>query len=154
MIPGMAGPPFPENAVEGSLVAIASTENPGVPLAVGYALVDISKIKNVVGEKGKAVETVHWYGDEIWKIGGSLEPPETKQLFGDLEEVTESVQKLELGGNEGTGETQEEVSEEKTAEASDADRLAQHQLGVKGGHLRSHLLFAYSFTFTNSLISS
>ncbi|RPA84265.1 hypothetical protein BJ508DRAFT_412950 [Ascobolus immersus RN42] len=131
MIPGLAGPPFPEKATKGSLVSIASADQPGVPLAVGYARVDIASLKNVVGEKGVAVEVAHWYGDEIWKLGGSLEPPESTQLFPDMEKMTAGVQGMSLSQEGETGETQADTTENSTAEVPDADRLAAHQLDTK-----------------------
>ena len=70
MIPGLIGPPFPEDARKGHLVAIASSNSPTVALAVGVAEIDISMLSKVVGERGKAVKILHWFGDEL---GGSGE---------------------------------------------------------------------------------
>lgn len=72
MIPGLIGPPFPEDARKGHLVAIASSYNPTVALAVGVAEIDISMLSKVAGERGKAVKILHWFGDEL---GGSGEKP-------------------------------------------------------------------------------
>lgn len=78
MTPGLAhGPPFPAKAVKGAIAAIASIESPTVPLAVGVCEIDISSLQKTQGAKGRAVQTVHWQGDELWawsssgKSGGS-----------------------------------------------------------------------------------
>ena len=67
MIPGLArGPPFPKAATRDALVAVASDERPSVSLVVGVCEIDVAKLQNVRGEKGKAVRSVHWVGDELW----------------------------------------------------------------------------------------
>ena len=67
MTPGLQrGPPFPAKAKKDSIVAVASLENPSVPLVVGVCKIDISSLQQVQGLKGHAVEGVHWSGDEIW----------------------------------------------------------------------------------------
>ncbi|KAL9081408.1 MAG: hypothetical protein Q9157_000127 [Trypethelium eluteriae] len=66
MTPGLAGPPFPSKATKDSLVAIASIDSPSVPMAVGICEIDINRLGSVNGQKGRAVRTVHWCGDEIW----------------------------------------------------------------------------------------
>ncbi|KAK4994159.1 hypothetical protein LTR66_005746 [Elasticomyces elasticus] len=81
MTPGLAnGPPFPEKATKGSVIAIASREKPTVPVVVGVCLVDVSGVKHVHGAKGAAVQTVHWMGDELWAYStsgkGGKRPPE------------------------------------------------------------------------------
>ncbi|MCJ1479689.1 hypothetical protein MMC13_008375 [Lambiella insularis] len=67
MIPGLArGPPFPPRAKLDSIVAVASLENPSIPVVVGVCEIDVSAISQVQGAKGHAVRTIHWEGDEIW----------------------------------------------------------------------------------------
>jgi len=66
MIPGLAGPPFPAGAKKDAVVAIANLDNPSVPLVVGVCEIDIASLKKAQGEKGHAVQTVHWFGDELW----------------------------------------------------------------------------------------
>lgn len=67
MIPGLAGgPPFPGEAKQHSIVAIASVEKPSVPMVVGVCEIDVSGLQKVQGEKGRAVRGVHWEGDELW----------------------------------------------------------------------------------------
>lgn len=70
MVPGLIGPPFPDAAKKGKLVAIASSESPSVPLVVGVCEVDVCGLTRVVGEMGRAVRVVHWVGDEIFNYGG------------------------------------------------------------------------------------
>ena len=78
MTPGLArGPPFPSKAIKDSIVAIASLDQPSVPIVVGICEIDISSLQQVEGAKGHAVRGEHWDGDEIWawspagKLGAS-----------------------------------------------------------------------------------
>ncbi|KAL1306597.1 hypothetical protein AAFC00_005281 [Neodothiora populina] len=72
MTPGLAnGPPFPEKAKKGAVVAVASIESPSVPVVVGRCEIDVSALGEVYGSKGHAVQTVHWAGDEIWAYSTS-----------------------------------------------------------------------------------
>jgi translation initiation factor 2D len=73
MTPGLAfGPPFPTKATKGSLVAVAATERPSVPLVVGSCEINISALTEVRGAKGHAVRSLHWLGDELWSWGSGL----------------------------------------------------------------------------------
>jgi translation initiation factor 2D len=82
MTPGLGnGPPFPNGATKGAVVAVAEYENPSVPLAVGICKIDVSSLGSVQGMKGVAVEMSHWYGDELWNWnsgskGGGKRPKE------------------------------------------------------------------------------
>lgn len=80
MTPGLwGGPPWPPRAKKGSLVAVARMELPGVPVWLGTCEIDVSALGIVYGLKGKAVDGVHWAGDEIWtwssSATGGREPP-------------------------------------------------------------------------------
>lgn len=99
MVPGIV-PPVPENAKRGRLVGIATTAAPGLPLAVGVAEIDLSVQEAFVGEKGKAVRMLHWYGDEIWKLGGSGSPPSIDINGTGLAEVEQKVEELALAEQE------------------------------------------------------
>lgn len=79
MTPGLAnGPPFHQKATKGAVVAIASLEQPSVPIAVGTCLIDISSLGSVQGSRGHAVQTIHFAGDEIWSHGKpGTNPPES-----------------------------------------------------------------------------
>lgn len=75
MTPGLAGgPPFPEHAKQGAVVAVASTDQPTVPVAVGVCKIDVSALQEVQGARGHAVETLHWHGDELWSYSTSSRP--------------------------------------------------------------------------------
>ena len=75
MTPGLArGPPFPSKATKDSIVAIASLEDPSVPMVVGVCEIDVSALQQVQGTKGHAVRGVHWDGDEIWAWSTSGKP--------------------------------------------------------------------------------
>ena len=75
MTPGLAGgPPFPSRAKKGAVVAIASTSKPSVPVAVGVCNVDVSALGAVQGARGCAVESMHWYGDDLWSYSPNERP--------------------------------------------------------------------------------
>ena len=74
MTPGLAGPPFPDKAKKGSLAAVASLEEPSVPIAVGTCVIDVASLKTTQGVKGPAVETFHWAGDDLWDWSTSGRP--------------------------------------------------------------------------------
>ena len=79
MTPGLAsGPPWPEDAKQGAVVAVAGLGSESVPMCVGVCKIDISALGRVQGMKGAAVEGVHWVGDEIWnwsQTGSGGRPP-------------------------------------------------------------------------------
>ena len=75
MTPGLArGPPFPSKATKDAVVAVASLENPSVPMVVGACEIDVSALRQVQGAKGHAVRGVHWDGDEVWAWSTSGKP--------------------------------------------------------------------------------
>lgn len=75
MTPGLQrGPPFPNKATKGAIVAIASLEAPTVPMAVGTCVIDVSSLGSTQGMKGHAVETFHWAGDELWAWSNANKP--------------------------------------------------------------------------------
>lgn len=72
MTPGLVrGPPFPAKAKKGTIVAVASVQNPSVPKWVGFCEIDVSSLQQVQGAKGHAVRGRHWEGDEIWAWSAS-----------------------------------------------------------------------------------
>ncbi|KAI9661937.1 MAG: hypothetical protein M1821_009177 [Bathelium mastoideum] len=112
MTPGLAGPPFPSDAKKGSLVAVASVENPSVPMVIGTCVIDVSSLDSVRGAKGHAVQTAHWCGDELWTWSATGRPgtPAPPHLEGwikdvpdgdDLANRTEDLDLEEDGGDEG-----------------------------------------------------
>lgn len=75
MTPGLQnGPPFPAKAKKGAIVAVASLENPSVPVTVGRCEIDVSALGSTQGTRGHAVQTMHWAGDEIWSYSTSNKP--------------------------------------------------------------------------------
>ncbi|KAF8246636.1 hypothetical protein K440DRAFT_602077 [Wilcoxina mikolae CBS 423.85] len=130
MIPGLIGPPFPEEAKVGALVGIASSERPTVPVAVGVCEVDVGRLEKAVGEKGRAVKVLHWVGDEVFKHGGNPakvpEVLEARRIDGEAG-IVEGVQAMgiaeegekkekEKDGSSG----EEEVRQLETKEIDDA----------------------------------
>lgn len=94
MTPGLQrGPPFPQKATKGAVVAIASLEAPTVPMAVGTCEIDVSSLGSVQGMKGHAVSTFHWAGDELWSWNPAgnpgSEPPSLLQGWDDDKEDAE-----------------------------------------------------------------
>ncbi|KAK3072367.1 hypothetical protein LTR53_006945 [Teratosphaeriaceae sp. CCFEE 6253] len=75
MTPGLArGPPFPERAKKGAVVAVASLEQPSVPVAVGVCEIDVSALQKAQGERGCSVTNMHWAGDELWNYSTNDRP--------------------------------------------------------------------------------
>ncbi|KAJ5620089.1 hypothetical protein N7510_004073 [Penicillium lagena] len=102
MTPGLANePPFPQRAVKGAVVAVASVDRHTVPLFVGVCEIDVSALGEVQGTKGHAVRGLHWEGDELWAWSSSPRPgcPAPEYLQGWDEEadgVEEGVKELTL----------------------------------------------------------
>lgn len=132
MTPGLAGgPPFPEKASKGSVVAIASTDSPSVPLAVGICEIDVAGLQQVRGAKGMAVENLHWAGDELWNYNqnGKAGVPPPKEIDGwlrnadeDLNEKTADMSLDDDGEGGGvpidSGETQTDANLKSAEETS------------------------------------
>ena len=124
MTPGLQrGPPFPNKATKGAIVAVASLESPTVPVAVGTCEIDISSLQKVQGAKGIAVETFHWAGDEIWSWSSNsnpgIDPPDYLEGWDD--------EKVDAGLATGTEALNLEDEEEDggiplNTERSDAER--------------------------------
>ncbi|KAF2146048.1 uncharacterized protein K452DRAFT_242546 [Aplosporella prunicola CBS 121167] len=108
MTPGLQnGPPFPEKAKKGAIVAIASLESPTVPVAVGTCEIDVSALKEVRGARGHAVRTEHWYQDELWSWStsgnpGAAPPPELEGWYSKegLEELQAKLEAADLEDDE------------------------------------------------------
>ena len=88
MTPGLLdGPPWPEAATKGSVVAMASS-NPGkdtVPVWIGVCEIDVSALGDVRGSKGRAIKGLHCVGDELWSWSstpGLSGMPEPESLAG------------------------------------------------------------------------
>lgn len=98
MTPGLANePPFPERAVKGAIVAVASVDKHTVPLFVGICEIDVSALGEVQGTKGHAVRGLHWEGDELWAWSSASLPgrPAPEYLEGWDEDEIEGVEEVE-----------------------------------------------------------
>lgn len=137
MTPGLArGPPFPAKARKGAVVAVASTVEPSVPIAVGICEIDISELQEVQGMKGHAVESVHWAGDDLWawspsgKPGG--EPPDSIVGWldepGNADDIVEQTEQLSINpdGNEGGGVSLQPQNGD-TVQTADGDVTAKEE---------------------------
>lgn len=147
MTPGLQnGPPFPAKAKKGAVVAIASLENPSVPVTVGRCEIDVSALGSTQGTRGHAVQTMHWAGDEIWSYSTSNKPGQNPpdRLDGWLpddvneEDITGQTASLTLAdedeggvaaGGDATGQEVEEEGQEEAVpmtskEIDDAFRKA------------------------------
>jgi translation initiation factor 2D len=122
MTPGLQrGPPFPEKATKGAVVAIASLEAPTVPMAVGTCEIDVSALDKVQGMKGIAVSTFHWAGDELWSWNPTgkpgIDPPDIIPGWDDEQEeetsLAERTAAVDLDDQEG-GVTLDEIPTERS----------------------------------------
>ncbi|KIW46063.1 uncharacterized protein PV06_01755 [Exophiala oligosperma] len=106
MTPGLVGgPPWPEAAKTGAVVAVAGLERPSVPVWVGTCKIDISSLGRVQGTKGAAVEGVHWDGDEIWNwsstgSGGRAAPERIEDWELEFKGAEERLAGLDLDEDE------------------------------------------------------
>lgn len=149
MTPGLAGgPPFPERAKKGAVVAVASTDRPSVPVAVGWCEIDVSALQQVQGAKGHAVRNMHWFGDEAWAFGangraGVQAPEEIEGWVRVLEErgLAEKVEGLEIEDQEAEADGGVAIAESEPAkdptngqvghpdlEGEDAEQQAQQEI--------------------------
>ena len=111
MTPGLAGPPFPQKAKKGSVVAVAGLSKPSVPIVVGNCEIDISSLENVQGVKGHAVRGVHWSGDELWSWSANGQPgiPPPDEISGWMDEAqnqdaaAKAMEDLDLEDNDEQG---------------------------------------------------
>lgn len=125
MTPGLANdPPFPERAVKGAVVAVASLNRETVPLLIGVCNIDIAGLGNVQGTKGHAIRGVHWQGDELWAWSSSSRPGQ--QPPGHLEGWDIGVEEPGEDEEEDVDEIQEgvgemELEEKDNGQADDGD---------------------------------
>ncbi|KAL3481883.1 hypothetical protein BJX99DRAFT_110280 [Aspergillus californicus] len=126
MTPGLAdGPPFPERAVKGAVVAVAGLDKETVPLFVGICEIDVSALGEVQGTKGHAVRGIQWEGDELWAWSPSSRPgvPAPEYIEGwdevteeDVEEeageIEEGVEGLALEDGQVAGHADEDLGED------------------------------------------
>jgi translation initiation factor 2D len=152
MVPGLAnGPPFPSKAKKGAIVAIASLDSPSVPIVVGMCNMDVNTLGRVQGEKGIAVETLSWIGDEIWSWNpagkaGIDAPGHIDAWLKDEEEIEETAQAL--GGvslEDAKGDAQKSQKSAKGALHDDGEDLEDENQkqwttsGMNIYHLRWHV---------------
>jgi translation initiation factor 2D len=176
MTPGLAsGPPFPPRARQGAVVAIASTERPSVPMAIGVCEIDVSALQKVQGAKGHAVENMHWVGDELFNFSTSgksgqqppEELPEWSQVLAASEMVnqTESIDLHEADESGGValqhetsspsdGRGSSEIAEPSTAAAEDKVKPEDHkdltQSEIDHAFRQAFLYGVYQHKITNS----
>lgn len=140
MIPGLVnGPPFPERAIQGAVVAVATLERPSVPTFVGVCEIDIADLDNVQGVRGHAVKGVQWEGDELWGWSPAGRPgrPSPEHLDGwtdNTSDVQKELGELKLDDNGG-----EEVADEEvdggvpiTEEPAEPNQQDQKEPSIKG----------------------
>ncbi|ODQ83161.1 hypothetical protein BABINDRAFT_159606 [Babjeviella inositovora NRRL Y-12698] len=83
MLPGTV-PPFDHRATKGAVVAIADTENPTVPMAVGTCNLNLPQFDKVVGRVGVAVDVIHHIGDELCRLCKDDKVPPAVGLSGEI----------------------------------------------------------------------
>ena len=102
MTPGLVGgPPWPETAKKGSVVAAAGLSRDSVPVWVGVCKIDVSGLGKVQGMKGAAVEGMHWVGDEIWNwsqtnSGGRAPPDQLDGWVAQMSGLEQGVGQMNL----------------------------------------------------------
>jgi len=137
MTPGLAGgPPFPLRAKKGSVAAIASTDRPTVPVAVGVCEIDVSALEKVQGAKGHAVENMHWAGDELWSYSvngrpGQQPPEEIEGWARVLEDrgLADKAEELDLDDGEDEGGVALDAGDSKESSAKDRANGQHDTLG-------------------------
>ncbi|KAF4313667.1 RNA binding protein ligatin tma64 [Botryosphaeria dothidea] len=131
MTPGLQnGPPFPQKAKKGAIVAVASLEAPTVPVAVGVCEIDVSALQQVQGARGHAVRSVHWSGDELWSWGTTGKPggatPEHLEGWysenADVEVVASQLKGTDLKDTEDGGVQLEPVRPIQGADGEEASK--------------------------------
>ena len=134
MTPGLArGPPFPSGATKNAIVAVASLDQPSVPVFVGICEVDVSSLVKVQGAKGHAVRGVHWAGDEIWTwteagIGGRQVPQKLEgwDVQGH-EGAGNGIQNLSIADDDGDEDDDPQGGAPLTADAPDSAAAQKKQ---------------------------
>ncbi|EXJ93506.1 hypothetical protein A1O1_01898 [Capronia coronata CBS 617.96] len=129
MTPGLVGgPPWPEKAKPGAVVAVAGLEHPSVPVWVGVCKIDVSSLGRVQGAKGAALEGVHWERDEIWNwsqtgSGGRAAPERIEGWELEMASIGDGVGQLDLDDDDEDGQEEGGVALESSATA-EGDRAA------------------------------
>ncbi|KPI36447.1 Translation machinery-associated protein 64 [Cyphellophora attinorum] len=106
MTPGLfGGPPWPERASPGAVVAVAGMQNDTVPVWVGTCKIDVSALGRVQGMKGAAVEGIHWKGDELWTwsqsgVGGRAAPTAIEGWSGLASRLATGIEDADLDDDE------------------------------------------------------
>ena len=136
MTPGLAGgPPWPTNAKQGAVVAVAGLGRESVPVCVGVCKIDVSALGRVQGLKGPAVEGLHWVGDEIWSWSqtgnGGRKPPDRIEGWQEkTSDVEDGVGELDI--NDDDDDDDEDDMQEDGGVALEAPALE-----VRNGHAPS-----------------
>ncbi|KAF2765319.1 hypothetical protein EJ03DRAFT_210621 [Teratosphaeria nubilosa] len=131
MTPGLAfGPPFPARAKKGEVAAVASMERPSVPVAVGMCEIDVSALEKVQGERGHAVENMHWYGDELWSYSASGKAGQ--QAPEQIDGWSRLVEGQSLSGR--AAELSLEDGDDEGGVSLDGDAKASMEDQANGGH--------------------
>lgn len=79
MLPGTV-PPFDVRATKGKIVAIADTENPTVPKAIGRCKLNLKDYTRVIGMKGIAADIIHCIDDELCNLNDLIDIPVPEEL--------------------------------------------------------------------------
>ncbi|EKG11222.1 Translation initiation factor SUI1 [Macrophomina phaseolina MS6] len=133
MTPGLQnGPPFPQKAKKGAVVAVASLESPTVPVAVGVCEIDVSALQQVQGARGHAVRSLHWAGDELWTWSntgkpGISAPEHLEGWFTDSAEVEAAANQLEGTDLQDTEDGGVQLGPVKPAEAVDGEEASKEE---------------------------
>jgi translation initiation factor 2D len=152
MTPGLlGGPPFPTKATKGAIVAIASTDSPSVPLVVGYCEIDISALQKTQGEKGHAVRSITWLGDELWAWSttgqSGREAPDALDAWtasDNVTDITEQTENLAIADSKNAEEGKQsrpdhddaDTSQERASSDKAVAAVAESQTWTTQGNLK------------------
>ena len=139
MTPGLANEPsFPEKAVKGAVVAVASVDKHSVPVFVGVCEIDVSALGEVQGTKGSAVRGLHWEGDELWAWSSASRPgrPAPDYLEGwdeekDADDEIEGLEDMTLEGR-ASAESDEETPGDEPAPVEESAGEEEPEPTTKG----------------------
>ena len=147
MTPGLANePPFPQRAVKGAVVAVASVDKHSVPVFVGICEIDVSALGEVQGTRGQAVRGLHWEGDELWAWSSASRPGRPAPDYlegwdedreGDEEEEVEGLEEITLEDKGSPAENVEETDELDAEEPAGEDEPEPTTKGNLSKHIPS-----------------
>nr|KAJ3421712.1 Eukaryotic translation initiation factor 2D [Polyrhizophydium stewartii] len=91
MLPGVLSPPGSLGDFKPGDVMGVCVRGSKVPLVVGVALISSAEHARVGRSQGRALQTLHFAGDELWAAGDRSQPPEEAQVASEDESDDEEA---------------------------------------------------------------